>query len=180
MSQARRSGANGVLYDGTVITEWPVLSSEGIPAFDKTRGFDMAVCAQPAAYETIAAVCGEAMDYTAAQTYVSGLTSSFTGVENAQVILMNASEDSTAAVNALLKAGKTVSLITEGQYQGSFLCAYADWQSVAGDYLLTGVVFGGVLYRIGEKVRIDFDGSGVVLFSRRNGRLISLGSVELK
>ena len=49
-----------------------------------------------------------------------------------------------------------------------------------GDYLLTGVVFGGVLYRIGEKVRIDFDGSGVVLFSRRNGRLISLGSVELK
>ena len=48
-----------------------------------------------------------------------------------------------------------------------------------GDYLLTGVVFGGVLYRIGEKVRMDFDGSGVVLFSRRNGRLISLGSVEL-
>ena len=49
-----------------------------------------------------------------------------------------------------------------------------------GGFLLTGVVFGGVLYRIGEKVRIDFDGSGVVLFSRRNGRLISLGSVELK
>ena len=49
-----------------------------------------------------------------------------------------------------------------------------------GNYLLTGVVFGGVLYRIGEKVRMDFDGSGVVLFSRRNGRLISLGSVELK
>ena len=49
-----------------------------------------------------------------------------------------------------------------------------------GDYLLTGVVFGGVLYKIGEKVRLDFDGSGVVLFSRRNGRLISLGSVELK
>ena len=47
------------------------------------------------------------------------------------------------------------------------------------NYLLTGVVFGGVLYRIGEKVRLDFDGSGVVLFSRRNGRLISLGSVEL-
>ena len=49
-----------------------------------------------------------------------------------------------------------------------------------GDYLLTGVVFGGVLYKIGEKVRLDFDGSGVGLFSRRNGRLISLGSVELK
>ena len=50
-----------------------------------------------------------------------------------------ASEDSTAAVNALLKAGKSVSLITEGQYEGSFLVSYADWQSVAGDYLLSGV-----------------------------------------
>ena len=48
-----------------------------------------------------------------------------------------------------------------------------------GNYLLTGVVFGGVLYKIGEKVRLDFDGSGVVLFSRRNGRLITLGSVEI-
>ena len=64
---------------------------------------------------------------------------SFSGVKDAQVVLMNASEDSTAAVNALLKAGKSVSLITEGQYEGSFLVSYADWQSVAGDYLLSGV-----------------------------------------
>ena len=139
MYQAKRSVANGVLYDGTVITEWPVLYSEGITAFNKTRGFDMAVCAEPAAYETITAACGDAMDYEAAQAYVAALTSAFSGVENAQVVLMNASEDSTAAVNALLKAGKAVSLITEGQYKGSFLCSYADWQTVAGDYLLTGV-----------------------------------------
>ena len=79
------------------------------------------------------------MDYEATLAYVDTLTSSFTGVENAQVVLMNASEDSTAAVNALLKAGKTVSLITEGEYKGSFLCSYADWQSVAGDYLISGV-----------------------------------------
>ena len=139
MYQAKRSVANGVLYDGTVITGWPVLYSEGITAFDKTRGFDMVVCAEPAAYETIAAACGDAMDYEATLAYVDTLTSSFTGVENAQVVLMNASEDSTAAVNALLKAGKTVSLITEGEYKGSFLCSYADWQSVAGDYLISGV-----------------------------------------
>ena len=139
MYQAKRSVANGVLYDGTVITGWPVLYSEGITAFDKTRGFDMVVCAEPAAYETISAICGDAVSYEDTLTYVSGLTSSFTGVEGAQVVLMNASEDSTAAINALLKAGKTVSLITEGQYKGSFLCSYADWQSVAGDYLITGI-----------------------------------------
>ena len=139
MYQAKRSVANGVLYDGTVITEWPVLYSEGITAFDKTRGFDMVVCAEPAAYETIAAACGDAMDYEDTLAYVAALTSSFTGVENAQVVLMNASEDSTAAVNALLKAGKAVSLITEGEYKGSFLCSYADWQSVAGDYLISGI-----------------------------------------
>ena len=139
MYQAKRSVANGVLYDGTVITEWPVLYSEGITAFDKTRGFDMVVCAEPAAYETIAAACGDAMDYEDTLAYVDTLNSSFTGVENARVVLMNSSEDSTAAVNALLKAGKAVSLITEGEYKGSFLCSYADWQSVADDYLISGV-----------------------------------------
>ena len=48
-----------MLYDGTVITGWPVLYSEGITAFDKVRGFDMVVCAEPAAYKTISAACGD-------------------------------------------------------------------------------------------------------------------------
>lgn len=136
MYQAKRSVANGVLYDGTVITEWPVLYSEGITAFDKTRGFDMAVCAEPAAYETIMdAVSDEALTDDILDTAASA----FSGTQGQQVILVNASEDSTAAVNALLKAGKAVSLITEGDYEGSFLCSYADWQSVSGDYLITGI-----------------------------------------
>ena len=49
-----------------------------------------------------------------------------------------------------------------------------------GDFLLTGVVFGGVLYRLGQKVRLDFRGDDVVLFSRRNGRLITQGSLTVQ
>ena len=139
MYQAKRSVANGVLYDGTVITEWPVLYSEGITAFDKTRGFDMVVCAEPAAYETISAAFGQTLTADNAANYVNGLTSSFTGPTNGQVILLNASEDSTAAVNALLKAGKSVSVVVDEPYAGSFLCSYADWQSVADDYLINGI-----------------------------------------
>ena len=49
-----------------------------------------------------------------------------------------------------------------------------------GEFLLTGVVFGGVLYQIGEKVHLDFRGSEVVLFSRKNGRLITRGSLTVQ
>ena len=47
------------------------------------------------------------------------------------------------------------------------------------NYLLTGVVFGGVLYKIGQKVRLSFAGEGIVLFSRVNGRLVSCGKLEI-
>ncbi len=48
-----------------------------------------------------------------------------------------------------------------------------------GRFLLTGVVFGGVLYEIGQKVRFGFRGDDIVIFSRKNGRLISQGSLTL-
>ncbi len=49
-----------------------------------------------------------------------------------------------------------------------------------GNYLLTGVVFGGVLYRIGQKVRLNFAGDGTTLFSRVNGRLVACGTLNVK
>ncbi len=49
-----------------------------------------------------------------------------------------------------------------------------------GDYLLTGVVFGGVLYPLGQKVRLGFRGDGIVLFSRKNGRLIAQGRLDVE
>ncbi|MCR4607217.1 MAG: ABC transporter ATP-binding protein [Oscillospiraceae bacterium] len=48
-----------------------------------------------------------------------------------------------------------------------------------GRFLLTGVVFGGVLYEIGQKVRFGFRGDDIIIFSRKNGRLISQGSLTL-
>lgn len=134
MYQAKRSVANGVLYDGTVITNWPVLYSEGITAFNKTRGFDMAVCAEPAAYETISAALTDK---------AWAVSSSLTGEAAGQVVLTNSSEASTAAVNALLRAGKAVSLVTEGEYKGSFLVSAADFQSVSGQYLISGAAVAG-------------------------------------
>lgn len=48
-----------------------------------------------------------------------------------------------------------------------------------GAYLLTGVVFGGVLFKLDQKVRVRFRGDDILLFNRKNGRLIASGSMEL-
>ncbi len=47
------------------------------------------------------------------------------------------------------------------------------------NYLLTGVMFGGLAYQLGQKVKVDFVDKQVMLFSRLNGRLIAVGKVEL-
>ena len=78
----------------------------------------MVTVAEPAAYKSISAVCGDAMDHDDALAYTKALTSYFTGDKNKDVILSNASEDSTAAVNELLKAGKTVGMVTSGDHMG--------------------------------------------------------------
>ena len=49
-----------------------------------------------------------------------------------------------------------------------------------GQYLLTGVVFGGVTYRIGEKTRIDVRGKDILLYDRKSGKFICAGRVEIE
>lgn len=140
MYQAKRSVANGALYGGIFIDGWSVLYSEGITSFNETRGFDMAVCAEPDSYENIESICGEMKDYEDCLSYLSKATSSLAAKNYSgfQVIISNASEDSTAAVNTLLQKGKTVGMITEGKYQGDYICSYDDWLLVCNDFILSG------------------------------------------
>ena len=47
-----------------------------------------------------------------------------------------------------------------------------------GDFLLTGVVFGSTLFKIGEKIRFNIDGDKIMLFDRKGGKCIALGSLQ--
>ena len=46
------------------------------------------------------------------------------------------------------------------------------------DYLLTGVVFGSDIFTIGTKVKVRFDSDNVMLFDRKSGKRIALGSIK--
>ena len=48
-----------------------------------------------------------------------------------------------------------------------------------GNFLLTSVVFGNTLFRLGEKVRLNVTGDEVMLFDRTSGRRITSGSLEI-
>ena len=47
-----------------------------------------------------------------------------------------------------------------------------------GDFLLTGVVFGSSLFTIGAQVPVSVSGDNVMLFDRRSGKCICLGSLK--
>ena len=49
-----------------------------------------------------------------------------------------------------------------------------------GNYLLTGVMFGGVVYKLGDKVKVDFKGKNAILFDRKSGKFIALGSLKVE
>ena len=51
-------------------------------------------------------------------------------------------------------------------------------RAAIGNYLLTGVMFGGVVYKLGDKVKVGFKGNNAILFDRKSGEIISLGSLK--
>ena len=147
MYQAKRSLANSQLFDGTFINVWQGLYSESFAQRSNARGYDRVIVAEPAAYKTIMAACPETINYTQALTYLAAFATQFEGVENADVIIDNVSNDSAAAVNALLRAGKTVAIITEGSEKGNFICSYEDFMTVAKDYVITATGVYGANYK---------------------------------
>lgn len=48
------------------------------------------------------------------------------------------------------------------------------------DFLITGVMFGGVLYQLGQKIKFKFNSKDILLFSRKNGKLIARGSLKVR
>ena len=46
------------------------------------------------------------------------------------------------------------------------------------DFLLTGVVFGSTLFTIGSRIKVDISGDSIMLFDRKSGKRISLGSLS--
>ena len=48
-----------------------------------------------------------------------------------------------------------------------------------GNFLLTGVIFGGVTFDIGTEMGMDIQGDDILLFDRTSGRCITSGSIEL-
>ncbi len=136
MHQAKRSLAHSQLFPGTFLNGWTGLFSESFAQQPYARGYDIITVAEPDAYKDIMAICTSPLDYSDAMTYLRGYNGCFLGVEGADVIIENASEDAVIAVNELLRAGKTVAMITEGDDKSDFICSYEDYLSIADQYIL--------------------------------------------
>ena len=77
-----------------------------------------------------------------------------------------------------------VSICENGALEGEIFSAMPTGMETTvkvriGEFLFTGVVFGGITYKIGQKVRVSFTGDGIQLFSRENGKLITRGALGI-
>ncbi len=49
-----------------------------------------------------------------------------------------------------------------------------------GEYLLTSVVFGKTLFKLGTNVAVDFGGNDLLLFDRKSGKCMAIGSMRFR
>lgn len=127
MHQAKRNYANAVLWKGADASSsgFPGLYSESVSNFPEMRGFDCIPVAVKGAF------AGK----------LSGVATAFDGASQnsgtgAAVVISNNGSETVRAVNALLDAGKTVGMITEGEYKGDFLVSADNYASVKDNFVL--------------------------------------------
>ncbi len=77
-----------------------------------------------------------------------------------------------------------VKIDPEGKIEGEVFSAMPTGMETTlkiriGAYLLTAVVFGGTVYKIGQKVKLSFRSDNIMLFARINGKRILNGSFTL-
>ena len=77
-----------------------------------------------------------------------------------------------------------VSICEDGALEGEIFSAMPTGMETTvkvrvGEFLFTGVVFGGITYKIGQKVRLSFTGADILMFSRENGKLITRGTLKI-
>ena len=53
-------------------------------------------------------------------------------------------------------------------------------RAAIGNYILTSVMFGGVIYSLGDKKKVNFKGDDAMLFSRSTGKIIGLGKLRIR
>ena len=77
-----------------------------------------------------------------------------------------------------------VSICEDGALEGEIFSAMPTGMETTvkvrvGEFLFTGVVFGGITYKIGQKVWLSFTGADILMFSRENGKLITRGTLKI-
>ena len=133
MHQAKRNYANAVLWEGADASAsgFPDLYSESVSNFPAMRGFDCIAVTTEGAFD---GVLTEVTSVTGA--------SELTGTSGDIVILSNNGSEAVRAVNALLDAGRTVGMVTDGDCKGDFVLSLESYQSVADDYVLSAARVG--------------------------------------
>ena len=127
MHQAKRNVANAALYTNVLIEHWTDLYSEPLTAFAQLRGFDYSVITKSSAFT--ASQMKVVKEAPKGRTLVMGN-------EGELVIISNNSIDAVKAVNQLLKTGRSVGYITDGENKGDFIAFYDDFKTVMEDYVL--------------------------------------------
>ncbi|BCN29220.1 M14 family metallopeptidase [Anaeromicropila herbilytica] len=128
MHQAERGFANLVLYDGIDVSDYKWVSGEFIQNFHDLRGFDRYIVREAKAFT----------DKTSSVTSIS-IPETKIPTSSEFVLIKNSNNDAIKAVNSLIAADKTVTMLTQGgpDYEaGDFVVSYKDLKPVASKYYL--------------------------------------------